>query len=147
VRFAGGASLRAVGSVRRVQHARGRVLSDRYRIARDDHGVVSCVRTQVRELRLIPVHGSQGFECGLAAGAGGEDLALTILADFLEASTAVRAYAMPLGPEVGVWELHLRFCARWLSPLHLSAGEFVDLDSSLLEDWLIAEALSLPNRE
>jgi hypothetical protein len=136
-----------VGSVRRVQHARGRVLSDRYRIARDDRGVVSCVRTQVRELRLVPVHGSQRFECGPEAGAGGEDLALTILADFLEASTAVRAYAMPLGAEGGVWDLHLRFCARWIRPLQLGAGEFVEMDSRALEDWLVAEAPMLPNRE
>jgi hypothetical protein len=123
------------------------VRSDAYRIAVNDLGVVSCVRTQVRELAAIAVHGSEAFECGPGAGVGADDLALTILADFLGASVAVRAYAMPLGTEGAVWDLHRRFRARWLSPRQLGAGEFFELSAAELEEWLAAERAALPNWE
>jgi hypothetical protein len=87
-----------------------------------------------------------GFECGPRGDvAGANDLALSILADFLGASPDPRDYQDPRGDERSVWLLRQRFRARWLLPRVIGAGEYFDVPAQELEDWIAEEGGTLPD--
>jgi hypothetical protein len=125
---------------------RGSLFKDGYRISREADGRILCVRTRVHEVRHISIHSTVGFECGPGQSvAGGEDLALAILADFLRASKDPSAYENPTSDERAAWLLHRRFRARWLLPRRLEVGGAFELSAEELESWVVGEGPTLTN--
>jgi hypothetical protein len=102
-----------------------------YRIERAEDGQVSCVvmrglGMRDRALRHVAVHSPTGFEVGYS-GNGPADLALSILADWLDASRAPERYRWPEGREAWVWDLHQEFKRRWLAGLQVEPGQRAEL--------------------
>jgi hypothetical protein len=120
---------------------RRRVKRDGFVLTREEHGEISCERIQSRAVPHIAVHDPRGFGVGSREGWGAADLSIAILAALLDASRDPEAYREPpeQGNERHVWELHRAFCARWITPLVLGPGEYVELPTSRLEDWLATE--------
>jgi hypothetical protein len=110
-------------------------------ITRSSHEVLSCERVRIWNVVQIPVHSSSGFGVGPREGWGAADLSIAILADLFDASRDPEAYCAPPsdGNEREVWELHRAFCARWITPLLLGLGEYVELPTARLEDWVTEE--------
>jgi hypothetical protein len=142
----GGRSARAVRGRLMVGGGPRETVTDYYRVARDDQGRVTCRRVLVRSVHCIALHGAAGFECGLRGDvAGANDLAVSILADFLGASPDARDYENPRQDERSVWLLRERFRARWLLPRAIGAGEYFDVSAQEIEDWIVEEGARLPD--
>jgi hypothetical protein len=122
---------------------------DGFLIMRSEQSGISCERIQIREVSHIPVHSRSGFGAGPRDGWSAADLSIAILAELLDASREPEAYRVPptSGNEHSVWALHRAFCARWITPLILEVGDFVELPRSRLEEWLAVEAPWLPHAE
>jgi len=93
----------------------------RYRIWRDEQGIVHCTNPKGEELKPIPVHSPTGFEYGYG-GSGPAELSLCILTDHLGREKADRCY------QRFKWERIAREDGRLVREF------FIETDD--IDDWL-----------
>jgi hypothetical protein len=124
----------------------GEARRDGFVITCSSRDVLTCERVRIQSVQHIPVHSSSGFGVGPRDGWGAADLSIAILAALLDASRDPEAYRAPTSDvnERSVWDLHRAFCARWISPLVLGPGEYVELPTSRLEEW-VREEVRVPS--
>jgi hypothetical protein len=113
-----------------------------YRVVRSAAGDVSCEvlreGARPRQLPHVAVHSPTGFEVGYG-GSGPADLALSIVADLLDASRSKSAYRCPSGRDADAWLLYQPFKWRFLAGLDVGRGRSAELDAAELHAWIVKE--------
>jgi hypothetical protein len=114
---------------------------DCFQLRRDEGGqlLVRRVRSQARDVPLIAVGGVSAFETGPEAGAGGRALAVSVLADLLEASADAAEYENAVGVEGMIWDVHRSCYARWFQALRVQREGWREVDVRELHAWVRAE--------